>query len=120
MIIRRINKSKHSLPWYSTISAADMDIHANLEEEIVLKPLERKLVNTRFYQEIPEDYEKQIRPRSGLSLNKAVTILNSPGIIDGDYRDEVCVIDINLSIENFVIKYDERVCQTVIEKHDKA
>jgi len=120
MKIRIINKSKHELPDYSTDSSAGMDIRADIENEILLKPMERSLIKTGLYLEIPVGYEAQIRPRSGLAINKGVTVLNSPGTIDADYRGEVCIILINLSKENFVIKDGERICQMVIAKHEKA
>ncbi|MCX6322212.1 MAG: dUTP diphosphatase [Bacteroidia bacterium] len=120
MIIRIINKSKHQLPSYSTLASAGMDIRANIDEEIILKSMERAIVKTGLFLEMPEGYEAQIRPRSGLAINKGVTILNSPGTIDADYRGEVCIILINFSNENFVIKNGERICQMVIAKHKKA
>ena len=120
MKIRVINKSKHELPAYSTDSSAGMDIRANIDNEIVLKPQDRVLVKTGLFLEMPTGYEAQIRPRSGLAINKGVTILNSPGTIDADYRGEVCIILINFSNENFVIKDGERICQMVIAKHEKA
>src|SRR5450759_1578260 len=108
MKIKVINKSKHQLPSYSTASSAGMDIRADIDEEIVLKPMERALIKTGLYLEIPIGYEAQIRPRSGLAINKGITILNSPGTIDADYRGEVCIVLINLSDEIFVIKDGER------------
>lgn len=120
MKIRIINKSKHKLPAYSTDSSAGMDIRADIEQEIVLKPLERVIVKTGLYLEIPDGFEAQIRPRSGLAINKGVTILNSPGTIDADYRGEVCIILVNLSKDDFIIKDGERICQMVIAKHEKA
>jgi len=120
MKIRIINKSKHELPAYSTDFSAGMDIRANIDNEIVLKPQERVLVKTGLFLEMPAGYEAQIRPRSGLAINKGVTILNSPGTIDADYRGEVCIILINFSNDNFVIKDGERICQMVIAKHEKA
>lgn len=120
MKIRIINKSKHELPAYSTDSSAGMDIRANIDNEIILKPLDRALVKTGLFLEIPAGYEAQIRPRSGLAINKGVTILNSPGTIDANYRGEVCIILINFSNDKFVIKDGERICQMVIAKHEKA
>lgn len=120
MKIRIINKSKHSLPGYSTVYSAGMDIRANLEDEVIIRPLERKLIGTGLYLEIPEGYEAQIRPRSGLAIKKGITVLNSPGTIDADYRGEVCVILINLSDENFVVRDGERICQMIIAKHEYA
>lgn len=120
MKIRVINRSKHKLPAYSTGSSAGMDIRADINEEIVLKPMDRAIVKTGLYLEIPVGYEAQIRPRSGLAINKGITVLNSPGTIDADYRGEVCIVLINLSKKNFVIKDGERICQMVIAKHEKA
>jgi dUTP pyrophosphatase len=120
MKIRIVNRSKHQLPAYSTALSAGMDIRANIDEEIVLKPLARVLVKTGLFLEIPEGYEAQIRPRSGLALNKGITVLNSPGTIDADYRGEVGIILVNLSEEDFVIKDGERICQMIIARHEKA
>jgi dUTP pyrophosphatase len=120
MKIRIINKSNNILPAYSTSASAGMDVRAFIEKDITLKPLERALVKTGLFLEIPEGYEAQIRPRSGLAINKGITILNSPGTIDADYRGEVCIILVNLSNENFVIRNGERICQMVIAKHEKA
>jgi dUTP pyrophosphatase len=120
MKIKILNKSKHSLPAYSTESSAGMDIRANIENDIVLRPMERVLVKTGLYLEIPIGYEAQIRPRSGLAINKGITVLNSPGTIDADYRGEVCIILINLSSDDFIIKDGERICQMIIAKHEKA
>jgi dUTP pyrophosphatase len=120
MKIKVINKSKHKLPEYSTEASAGMDLRANLEKEIVLNPLERCLVPTGLFLEIPVGFEAQIRPRSGLAIRKGITILNSPGTIDADYRGEVCVILVNLSNEAFVINDGERICQMVIAQHEKA
>jgi len=120
MKIKVVNKSKHELPSYSTDHSAGMDVRANLDSDIVIKPLERVLVKTGLYLEIPVGYEAQIRPRSGLAIRKGITVLNSPGTIDADYRGEICVILINLSSEKFVIKDGERVCQMVIARHQKA
>lgn len=120
MKIRIVNKSKHSLPEYSTESSAGMDLRANLDKEILLGPMQRALVPTGLFVEIPAGYEAQIRPRSGLAINKGITVLNSPGTIDADFRGEVCVILINLSEELFVVKDGERICQMIISKHEKA
>ena len=120
MKIKILNKSKHQLPAYSTASSAGMDIRADIDKEIILKPMERTIVKTGLYIEIPVGYEAQIRPRSGLAIKKGITIVNSPGTIDADYRGEVCIILINLSEENFVIQDGERICQMVIAKHEKA
>ena len=120
MKIKILNKSKHQLPAYSTASSAGMDIRADIDKEIILKPMERTIVKTGLYIEIPVGYEAQIRPRSGLAIKKGITIVNSPGTIDADYRGEVCIILINLSEENFVIQDGDRICQMVIAKHEKA
>jgi dUTP pyrophosphatase len=120
MRIKVINKSKHPLPQYSTEASSGMDLRANLENDVLLKPLERIMVPTGLFLEIPFGYEAQIRPRSGLAIKNGITILNSPGTIDADYRGEVCIILVNLSKENFVIKDGERICQMVISKHEKA
>lgn len=120
MKIKILNKSKHALPSYSTQASAGMDIRANIDSEIILDPGERSLVTTGLFLEIPEGYEAQIRPRSGLAIKNGITVLNSPGTIDSDYRGEVCIILINLSDAKFVIKDGERICQMVISKHEKA
>jgi dUTP pyrophosphatase len=120
MVIRIVNKSGNELPDYSTLHSSGMDVRAFLQEEVVLKPLERKLIPTGLFVEIPEGYEAQIRPRSGLAIKKGITVLNTPGTIDADYRGEVCVILINLSSEDFVIKNGDRICQMVIASHEKA
>lgn len=120
MEIKIVNKSKHELPAYSTIASAGMDLRASIDKEILLKPMQRILVPTGLFLEIPEGYEAQIRPRSGLAINKGITILNSPGTIDADYRGEVCIIMINLSDQDFIINDGERIGQIVIAKHEKA
>lgn len=120
MKIKIVNKSKHPLPEYATIFSAGMDLRANIDEAVELKPLERKLIPTGLYIELPESYEAQIRPRSGLAIKKGITVLNSPGTIDADYRGEICVILINLSNESFVINDGERICQMVIARHEQA
>lgn len=120
MQIKIVNHSKHELPEYATALSAGMDLRANIEEAIVLKPLERKLVPTGLFIELPAGYEAQIRPRSGLAIKKGITILNSPGTIDADYRGEICVILVNLSSEDFVINDGERICQMVIASHVQA
>lgn len=120
MNINIVNKSKHPLPEYKTKSSAGMDIRANIGEVITLKPLERKLVPTGLYMEIPEGYEAQIRPRSGLTLNEGLGILNSPGTIDADYRGEIGIIVINLSNAVVTIKDGDRICQMVINKVEQA
>jgi len=120
MDVKVINRSKHDLPNYETKASAGLDIRANLEKAIVLKPLERMLVKTGLFFEIPEGYEAQVRPRSGLALKKGITVLNSPGTIDADYRGEVGVILINLSNENFLIEDGERIAQVVFAKTEQA
>ena len=120
MIINIVNKSKHNLPSYSTDASSGMDLRANISNDIVMKTGERALIPTGLYLEIPVGYEAQIRPRSGLAIKKGITVLNSPGTIDSDYRGEVCIILINLSDEDYVIKDGDRICQMVITKHEKA
>ncbi|MCK5344342.1 MAG: dUTP diphosphatase [Candidatus Heimdallarchaeota archaeon] len=118
MKINIVNNSKHPLPEYSTELSAGMDLHANIDQEIMLRPMERILVPTGLFLEIPPNYEAQIRPRSGLALKKGISVLNTPGTIDSDYRGEVGIILINLSTENFVIRDGERICQMIITKHE--
>jgi len=120
MKIKIVNRSKHELPGYATEASSGMDIRANLENDIVLKPGNRARVPTGLFIEIPEGYEAQIRPRSGLAIKSGITVLNSPGTIDSDYRGEVCVILINLSDQDFVIKDGDRISQMVISKYEKA
>lgn len=118
--INIVNKSKHDLPEYATPLSAGMDIRANLSEPITLLPLQRKLIPTGLYIELPKGYEAQIRPRSGLALKKGITVLNTPGTIDADYRGEICAIVVNLSSDDFLIEDGERICQMVIAKHEQA
>lgn len=118
MKVRIVNKSKHQNPEYSTEYSAGMDLRANIETPISLKPLQRTLVPTGLFIELPKGFEAQIRPRSGLALKKGITVLNTPGTIDADYRGEIGVILINLSNEEFVINDGERICQMVIAKHE--
>ncbi len=118
MQIKIVNKSNNELPAYSTEMSAGMDIRAFLKEPVVLKPLERRLIPTGLYVEIPKGFEAQIRPRSGLALKKGITVLNTPGTIDADYRGEIGVILINLSQEDFVIENGERICQMIIAAHE--
>lgn len=118
MIVKIVNQSNNPLPEYSTIHSAGMDLRANLAAPIVMKPLQRVLVPTGLFIELPVGYEAQIRPRSGLALKKGITVLNSPGTIDADYRGEVGIILINLSSEEFVIEHGERICQMVIARHE--
>ena len=118
MRVNIVNKSKHPLPGYSTKQAAGMDVRANLEEDILLRPLQRALIPTGLFIELPEGFEAQIRPRSGLALKSGLTVLNSPGTIDADYRGEIGIIVVNLSEEDFLIRDGERVCQMVIARHE--
>ena len=120
MHIKIVNKSSHSLPEYETIASAGMDLRADIEEPITLKPLERTIVKTGLYIELPIGFEAQVRPRSGLAAKKGITVLNAPGTIDADYRGEVGVILVNLSNESFVINNGERIAQMVIAKHERA
>ena len=120
MKVQVINKSKHQLPQYATGQSAGMDIRANLDEPIVLKPLQRCLVPTGLYIALPKGFEAQIRPRSGLALKKGIGVLNSPGTIDADYRGELGVILINLSDEDFTIADGERICQMVVAPHSRV
>jgi len=118
--IKIINQSKHALPSYETKHAAGMDIRADIDTPVTLQPLERALISTKLFIELPEGYEAQIRPRSGLAAKKGITVLNSPGTIDADYRGEIKIILVNLSNEAFVINDGERVAQMVIAKHEQA
>ena len=118
--VQIINKSKHPLPAYATELYAGMDIRANLNEPISLAPMQRCLVPTGLYIALPEGFEAQVRPRSGLAIKKGITVLNSPGTIDADYRGEVCIILVNLSAETFVIEDGERIAQMVIARHEQA
>jgi dUTP pyrophosphatase len=120
MKIRIVNKSKHPLPSYETIASAGMDLRASLAKPIKLGSLERALVPTGLYIELPVGFEAQVRPRSGLSVKKGISIVNAPGTIDADYRGEVRVILINLSKEEFVIEDGERIAQMIIARHEKA
>ena len=120
MKVNIVNKSKHELPRYATSQSAGMDLRANLEQPILLKPLQRTLVKTGLFMELPIGYEAQVRPRSGLAFKKGITVLNSPGTIDADYRGEISVILVNLSNEEFVIEDGERVAQMIIAKHEQA
>lgn len=120
MQVKIINRSKHALPTYETSASAGMDVRANLDEAIELKPLERALVKTGLFMELPVGYECQVRPRSGLALKKGITVLNSPGTVDADYRGEVGVILINLSNETFVVEDGERIAQLVFAEVAQA
>lgn len=120
MTIRIINKSNNSLPAYETLHAAGMDLRANLEAPVSLKPLERKLIPTGLYIELPEGYEAQIRPRSGLAYKHGISIVNAPGTIDADYRGEIGVLLVNLSDQVFEVNPGERIAQMVVAKHEKV
>lgn len=120
MKIKIINKSGHKLPHYETLASAGMDLRANLESPIILKPLERAIVPTGLFMELPVGYEAQVRPRSGLAAKKGITVLNAPGTIDADYRGNVGVILVNLSNEDFTVENGERIAQMVIAKHERA
>jgi len=120
MKIQIINKSQHDLPNYETVASAGMDLRANILEPITLKPLERAIVKTGLFIELPIGYEAQVRPRSGLAAKKGVTVLNSPGTVDADYRGEIGVILVNLSNDDFVIENGERIAQLIIAKHERA
>ena len=120
MIIKIINKSNHPLPSYETMASAGMDLRANIDGPITLKPLERAVIKTGLFMELPIGYEAQIRPRSGLAAKKGISVLNAPGTIDADYRGEIGVILVNLSNENFTLENGERIAQMVITKHERA
>lgn len=120
MRVNIINKSNNALPAYETASSAGMDLRAFVDADVVMKPFERKLIPTGLYIELPDGYEAQIRPRSGLAIKSGITVLNSPGTIDADYRGEIKVILVNLSQDDFTIKSGDRICQMVIAKHEKA
>ena len=120
MKIEIINRSHHALPTYATPASAGVDLRANLDEPVVLHPMERRLIPTGLFIALPEGYEAQVRPRSGLALKKGIGLLNSPGTIDADYRGEIGVILINLSREDFVINDGERIAQMVIAHHEQA
>lgn len=120
MIINVINKSNNPLPKYSTEFSAGMDICASLSDDLIIKPLQRVLVPTGLYIELPNGYEAQIRPRSGLAIKSGITVLNTPGTIDSDYRGEIKVILINLSDQDFVIHNGDRICQMVVAKYEQA
>ena len=120
MNIKIINKSNHSLPEYETMASAGMDLRANLAAAVTLKPLERTIIKTGLFIELPIGTEAQVRPRSGLAAKKGITVLNAPGTVDADYRGEIGVILVNLSNEDFTIENGERVAQLVIAKHERA
>lgn len=118
--VKVVNRGHHHLPAYATPQSAGMDLRANLEEPVVLCPLQRKLIPTGLYIALPEGYEAQVRPRSGLALKRGITVLNTPGTIDADYRGEIGVVLVNLSQENFVVNDGERIAQMVIARHEQA
>jgi dUTP pyrophosphatase len=120
MQIKIVNTSGHDLPAYETNASAGMDLRANLSEPVVLKPLGRAIIKTGLFIELPVGYEAQVRPRSGLAAKKGITVLNSPGTVDADYRGEIGVILVNLSAEDFVVENGERIAQLVIAKHERA
>ena len=120
MKINIINKSSHLLPHYETIASAGMDLRAHIVDAIVLKPLERKIIPTGLFMELPVGYEAQVRPRSGLAAKHGISVLNSPGTIDADYRGEIGVILVNLSNDIFTVNNGDRVAQMVIAKHERA
>ena len=119
MVLRLVNKSNNDLPRYETELSAGMDVRSFIESPIILKPFERKLVNTGLYAQLEKGYEIQVRPRSGLALKKGITVLNSPGTIDADYRGEIGVILINLSNDDFIINTGDRIAQLVVSKHEQ-
>ena len=120
MNVQIINKSKHQIPAYETDQSAGMDLRANIDASVTLKPLERAIIKTGLFVALPVGFEAQVRPRSGLAAKKGITVLNSPGTIDADYRGEVGVILINLSGEDFTVENGERIAQLVLAKHDRA
>ncbi|MCF6347263.1 MAG: dUTP diphosphatase [Flavobacteriaceae bacterium] len=120
MIVKIINTSKHQLPSYETLASAGMDLRANINEAIILKPLERAIIKTGLFIALPNGYEAQVRPRSGLAAKKGITVLNAPGTIDADYRGEIGVILVNLSNENFTVNDGERIAQLVIAQYTQA
>jgi len=120
MRIKIINKSKHALPKYQTALSAGIDLYANIDEPVAIKPLERKLISTGLFMELPQGFEAQIRPRSGLAIKNGITVLNTPGTIDADYRGEIGVILVNLSAEIFTVHDGDRIAQMVIAKHETA
>ena len=120
MVIKIINKSSHPLPHYETDASAGMDLRANNDNPILLKPLERTIVKTGLFIELPVRFQAQVRPRSGLAAKKGITVLNAPGTIDADYRGEIGVILVNLSNEDFTIENGERIAQLIVAKHERA
>lgn len=120
MKVKILNKSNHALPHYETIGSAGMDLRAYISKSITLKPLERAIIKTGLFIELPVGYEAQVRPRSGLAAKKGITVLNAPGTVDADYRGEIGVILVNLSSESFVVENGERIAQLIIAKHERA
>lgn len=120
MIVKIVNKSKHALPNYETIASAGMDLRANIDEPIILKPLDRMVVKTGLYISLPIGFEAQVRPRSGLAAKFGISVLNSPGTVDADYRGEIGVILVNLSKDNFTINDGDRIAQLIITKHERV
>ena len=120
MEVHIINKSKHELPSYETLLSAGMDIRANISESIILNPLERAIIKTGLFMSLPRGLEAQVRPRSGLAAKKGITVLNSPGTVDADYRGEIGVILVNLSNDDFIINDGERIAQLIIAKHERV
>lgn len=120
MQIKVINRSTNALPEYATAGSAGLDLRANLESSVVIAPLERKVIPTGLFIELPEGYEAQIRPRSGLAIKHGITVINSPGTIDADYRGEIMIGLVNLSGESFIINHGERIAQMVIARHEQA
>ena len=118
--IKIMNKGRQELPAYATSQSAGMDLRANIDAPVTLRPMERRLIGTGLYIELPEGYEAQVRPRSGLALRHGVTVLNSPGTIDADYRGEIMVLLVNLSAEDFTVNDGERIAQMVIARHERA
>ncbi len=120
MKVKIINRSHHQLPEYATAQSAGVDLRANLDEPVVMKPMERRLIPTGLFISLPVGFEAQVRPRSGLAIKKGITVLNTPGTIDADYRGEIGVILINLSQEDFTVNDGERIAQMVIARHEQA
>ncbi len=120
MNIKIVNQSKHALPSYETSSSAGVDLRANIDQEIKLEPLQRALIPTGLFIELPKGFEAQVRPRSGLAYKKGITVLNSPGTIDADYRGEIKVILVNISNENFMVQDGERIAQMIVSTHEQA
>lgn len=120
MKIRIVNRSQHPLPSYETALSAGMDLRADIREPVMILPMERKLIPTGLFMELPAGYEAQVRPRSGLAIKHGITVLNSPGTIDADYRGEICVILINLSDSDYTVHDGDRIAQMIIARHEKA